>query len=473
MNFFKRTIFLLMILFATSSITFASPIPLRGVVEGFYGTPWTFEDREEIINFCRQHNLNAYIYAPKDDIYHRDKWRTPYPTEKFEELKKTVALAKQSGVKFIFAVSPGLDLHYKGKKGEEDFNLLMKKLEAMYQIGVRDFAIFFDDLKDENGNHHEDGEDQAKFLNRVQTELQARHKDIFPLITVPTEYFRLDMVKGNKINSYTKDLAENLNKKIIVLYTGDGVVCDGISQESFDEVNKIFGREVGIWWNYPVNDYSLTSDGNRNVKLALGAIEKLPAEKIQAIFFNPMQQVQLSKIALATGSEYANSPANYNSEKAWDNALAEQFGDLSADMKIFAEHSQHMENSWAKIGPDDGREFNTAAYLVLNGLKHNREVDFAPLEKLIDRMEMAYYNLSDKLPKKILAECNPQLEQFGRIVKADRLALKCLESKNFDPNLKNLREEIKKYEAVAMISEKSAVKFIDDVINFFEKDSKR
>lgn len=489
----KKFFILIALLINFSTVT-AAPIPLRGVIEGFYGTPWTFEDRADIINFCRQNNLNAYIYAPKDDLYHRDKWRVPYPTEKLAELKKLVDISKQNGVRFIFAVSPGLDLNYKGKKGEADFNSLMKKLEAMYNIGVRDFAVFFDDLKDNNGNHHENGKDHAKFLNRVQAELNARHKDVYPLITVPTEYFREDMLKGEKIKSstdvlnrvqaeifgsdikksykiksYTEDFAANLNKKIIVLYTGDGVVCDGITQDSFNHVNKIFDREVGIWWNYPVNDYPVTDDGERNAKLALGAIEKLPARNVQAIFFNPMGQVQLSKIALATGAEYSNSPNNYDSEKSWDKVLHEQFGELAKDMKIFAEHSQHMENSWAKVGAADGRSFETAAYLVLNGLKHNRAVDFVPLEKIIDDMDLAANNLLNNLPENILVECKPQLEQFKRIIAADRLALQCLKNNKFDSRLKDMRDEIKIYEKNAILSEKSALKFIDDVIKFFGK----
>ena len=54
------------------------------------------------MQFCRQHNLNAYIYAPKDDPYHREKWRVAYPTEKVAELEKLVATAKENGVRFIF-----------------------------------------------------------------------------------------------------------------------------------------------------------------------------------------------------------------------------------------------------------------------------------------------------------------------------------------------------------------------------------
>jgi len=460
--------FLLLLTLATIFIGGAAeavPIPLRGVVEGFYGTPWTFKDRADILDFCRQNNLNSYIYAPKDDPYHRDEWRKPYPADKLAELRQLVALAKQNRIRFIFAVSPGLDLNY---KSDEDFRLLIRKFDMMYQLGVRDFAIFFDDLKDDKGNHHENGKLQAEFLNHVQKNLRERYKDVAPLITVPTEYFYLDMVKGDKVKSYTRDLAENLDERIVVLYTGRGVVCDGITDKELAEVNKIFGREVGIWWNYPVNDYPLTPEGNRNVKLALGAIEKLPTAKMTAIFFNPMEQVQLSKISLATGAIYANNPATYDNEQAWDKVLKEQFGTLAPAMKIFAEHSQHMENSWAKVGAPDAIEFATLAHNLVYDIGKKTFVDFTPLELKIDELELTADILLKRLPKKYLSECKPQLEQLKRIVNADRVALESLKAGHLDPTLKILREEITANEKQAVLSEESARKFIDDVIKFFD-----
>ena len=466
-KFFTLIILSTMIFFGNTAQ--AVPIPLRGVVEGFYGTPWTFEDRADIIDFCRQNNLNAYIYAPKDDPYHRDKWRTPYPADKLDELARLVAVAKKNNVRFIFAVSPGLDLNYRGDKGDEDFNALMRKLDAMYRIGVRNFAIFFDDLKDDKGRHHESGKDQAEFLNRVQKELRARYSDIAPLITVPTEYFYEDMIHGDKVKPYTRDLAENLDPRIVVLYSGRGVVCDGITDAELTKVNKIFGREVGVWWNYPVNDYSLTPDGNRNVKLALGPVEKLPTANMTAIFFNPMEQVQMSKIALATGAIYANNPAAYNAEQAWNKVIDTQFGRLSAAMKIFAEHSQHMENSWAKVGPPDAPEFAAAAYIIMSDAAKKIPFDATALEQMIDNMEHAADILLDRLPQKFLAECRPQLEQFKRTAHADRVALESLKAGRLDPQLKILREEITANEKQAVISELAARKFIDDVINFFDK----
>ena len=450
---------ILVILIITINGTIISTqIELRGIVEGFYGTPWTFEDRADLIKFSGKYNLNSYIYAPKDDPYHRNKWREPYPDDKIQELKNLVIISKNNNVRFIFAVSPGIDLNYEGEEGEKDFNTLMIKLDSIYEIGVRDFAIFFDDISAGENS----GKDQANFLNRLQEALNKKYSDVYPLITVPTQYCRLDMIdsEGN-IRKYTEDFVNILNEDINVLYTGDGVVCDGISEDSYKKAIEIYKRNLGIWWNYPVNDFL-------NTKLALGPIEKLPTSNIKSIFFNPMEEVQLSKIALATGAEYSYSPEIYNSDNSWNKVIDEQFGEIAQAMKVFAMHSRHMENSWAYVGPPDGPEFSQMTLEAIELSKKKKCVNYFPLLELIDKMENSADILLENLPSNILAECKLQLEQFKRISKADRIAVKCLQDKYLYPELKTLRNEISEHEKEAIISEKSALKFIDDIINIFE-----
>ena len=442
------------------NILINSPIPLRGIVEGFYGTPWTYEDRADLIKFSRRHHLNAYIYAPKDDPYHRDKWRDPYPNDKIKELKNLISLSKENKVRFIFAVSPGLDLNYYGDKGTEDLNTLILKLDSLYEIGCRDFAIFFDDIDLQSDS----GKNQAIFLNSLQDELNLKYSDINPIITVPTEYWRTSMVdqKGN-IKQYTKDFSTNLSKNIIVLYTGEEVVGDGISDEDFKKATDIYQRDLGIWWNYPVNDFLTT-------KRALGPIEKLPTSNVQSIFYNPMEQVQLSKIALATGAEYAMSPDKYDSDDSWNRVIEEQFGELSSAMKVFALHSRHMENSWAKVGPPDGPEFYEKAHQAVIDTRDKILYDFTKVLNLIDEMENSAIILLEKLPSNILDECKPQIRQFQRIAYADRIAVKSLQDLKLDPELKTLRQDISNHENEAVISEESAVKFIDEVLELFSKE---
>ena len=311
----------------------AASVPLRGVIEGFYGTPWTEDARLDMISFCGRTGFNAYIYAPKDDPYHREKWREPYPEAELADLSRLVAAAQKDGVRFIFAVSPGLDLHLgssiasggaadpnsavtaapavaragaSGGSAAADRAAMLAKFEALYQLGVRDFAIFFDDIQSR------DGAGQAAFLRVVNKELRARHPDVHPLITVPTEYSYDTMQDGQgSPTAYTKAFAAGLKgTDILVLYTGDGVAKGGLTAESLASARSLCGgRPLGLWWNYPVSDYD-------EAKLALGPIEKLPLEGggVPAIFYNPMKHERLSKIALATGAALAKAPETYDPE---------------------------------------------------------------------------------------------------------------------------------------------------------------
>ena len=441
-------------------ITTPSSIDLRGIVEGFYGMPWTYEDRADLITFCGQNNLNSYIYAPKDDPYHRDKWREPYPEDKIKELEKLITVSRDSKVKFVFAVSPGLDLKYEGEEGEKDFNSLLVKLDSIYSIGGRDFAIFFDDISVKTG----DGEKQAKFLNRLNAELKSKYSDTGALITVPTQYALVHMIdKDGNVKEYTIGFSTTLDKDIIVLYTGDGVVCDGISEESYQKAKDVYKRDLGIWWNYPVNDFLPT-------KLALGPIEKLPTTRIESIFYNPMQQVQLSKLSIATGAEYAASQETYDSFESWNKVIDAQFGEIAWAMKVFAKHSMHMENSWAFAGPADAPEFYNLGHQAIIDTKDQKTVDFGPFIKLVDEMDNAANALMEKLDKKILFECSKQIAQFKRIIDGSRVAIKCLKEKKLDNELLDIRKDIDNHRHQAILSEKSGIKFLDEVLDLFKNE---
>ena len=442
----------------------STPILLRGIVEGFYGTPWNYDIRADLLNFCGEYDLNSYIYAPKDDPYHRDKWREPYPNEKIAELKNLVDIAIKNNVHFVFAVSPGLDLNYEGEKGEEDLQTMLTKLDSMYNIGVRDFAIFFDDLSGEQS-----GKNHANFLNRLQDALDKKYIDIYPLITVPTQYTRNWMIDGEgNIQVYTQEFSTILNKNIIVLYTGDDVVCDGISEESYQAVKDIYNRDLGIWWNYPVNDYYII-DGNRNIKLALGPIEKLPKAKPNSIFYNPMEQPLFSKISIGTGADYALSTDTYDPTTSWNKVIEKQFGDLAPAMKIFASHSQRMDFNWAKCGPADAPEFYEKAHQAVLDIKGGKIVDFTELDNLINEMENSADILLEQLSKDYLNEGQLMLEQFQRIAKTARVAVTSLKNNQMDSELKNMRQEIQNNSSKAVVSELCAVLFIDEVIKLYEK----
>lgn len=113
-------------------------IRYRGVVEGFYGTPWSHNARLRQLQFYGENKMNTYIYGPKDDPYHSSpNWRLPYPEKEAKQLQELVKVAQENEVDFVWAIHPGQDI----KWNKEDRELLLAKFEKMYHLGVRSFAV--------------------------------------------------------------------------------------------------------------------------------------------------------------------------------------------------------------------------------------------------------------------------------------------------------------------------------------------
>lgn len=441
------------LMLATSFVS-AQPIPTRGVVEGFYGKPWSHQQRLDFFQFASQHHLNAYIYAPKDDPFHRSQWRTPYPNAHLLLLRELIQAASHNNVDFIFAISPGLDLDY----SDSDLQAVISKFDAIHQLGCNHFAVFFDDIDDHDGNA------QAHFLNRINQFFIASNPDIKPLITVPTEYFRLDMINSDgNINPYTHAFSNALDKNITVLYTGEGVVNTSLSNHQLQAANQIYNRPLALWWNYPVNDYIIQ-------KLALGPVINLPSE-LHAVFFNPMHAFELSKISLATAADFALDPSNYNPHASWSNAIHHLFPTLATEMLTFADHSQHLHNDWADTGRHDATRLRAEFDRLLNGEDRNDVVK----KILIDSID-AIKKLKSDLPPNVYIDCHDQLDQLERILEADQIAIDALFYKRSNAptdQLKLILEgklwSIQQHSNQAIISEDSALLFVYQVLNIISE----
>ena len=117
-------------------------VACRGVIEGFYGNPWSHQDRLRQFEFYGKHKLNIYVYGPKDDPYHRAHWRDPYPEAEAVKLRELVEAAHKNRVQFVWAIHPGGDIQW----NKQDSLAVVNKLNLMYGLGIRTFAVFFDDI---------------------------------------------------------------------------------------------------------------------------------------------------------------------------------------------------------------------------------------------------------------------------------------------------------------------------------------
>ncbi|WP_309570194.1 beta-N-acetylglucosaminidase domain-containing protein, partial [Deinococcus sp.] len=116
---------------------------LLGVIEGFYGPPWTAPQRDRLFGRMTVWGLDTYLYAPKDDLWHRQCWREPYPPQQAQALADLAEGARRRGIRFVYALSPGLDLDW---TSEDDRAALTSKFLQVAALGVADFALLFDDI---------------------------------------------------------------------------------------------------------------------------------------------------------------------------------------------------------------------------------------------------------------------------------------------------------------------------------------
>lgn len=408
---------------------------MRAVVEGFYGTPWTQEERLDQIKMYGDYKMNAYIYAPKSDPYHREKWREPYPESELSRMKELIETAKANKVDFVFAISPGLDIKFEGEEGKADFEALINKAKTLYDMGVRSFAILWDDIENRSGVQ------QAEVLNKFNEEFIKKKEDVKPLITVPVEYWGSSMFNGEEANTYTKEFAETLDKDIEVMWTGNDVIPpEGVKLEDAKKVSDIYDRKMMLWWNYPVNDY-------KEEKMALGPIYDLDKnldEEVSGFIINPMRFAESSKITTLTGADYGWNTENYDSEKSWDKAIEIIAGNMKDEFKTFANHSTRLDT-----GRPDSPEIKATIETLWEKWNKGQDItlELSALKEEFSKMVEVPNKLRENLQnKELLSQLELHLDKFEIYGNAGLKSIEILEdilNKDIDEFWNDSFQEIK------------------------------
>lgn len=362
--------------------------PMRGVVEGYYGTPLTFEKRKDLFAFMKKVRMNYYIYAPKDDLYHREKWRLPYPQKRMEELRKTLTEARKKHIEFCFAISPGKDFDF---AVEEDYRILLKKLTDLTALGIDRFALFMDDIEPTLSEAAKEkfsstAEAHAHLANYLSENLTLAE----PLLFCPTEYMQ------NFDTPYRRGLRERLNEDIRVFWTGYNTAAEVVTEEDGEIVESTFGRKPILWDNYPVNDFAPKR------RVYLGAISNrgryLHRSHI-GYFANLSELYESNKVPLSTMAEYAWDCEGYSPEAALDRSVKAYFKGCAREGRLFValnEANVMAEKSVVKeyVEREDFKALD----------RHYAAVRKA-LERLDERMPKAFSEELAELLEFAMSEC--------------------------------------------------------------------
>lgn len=369
-------------------------LPLRGVVEGFYGEPWSHQVRLSLIDYYGRNKLNEYVYGPKDDPYHSSpNWRKPYPADQARNIHELVEACKRNRVDFVWAIHPGKDI----KWNEEDYKNLVNKFNMMYDLGVRSFAIHFDDIDGEGTNPKK----QVALLNRLTREFVKQKGDVAPLVVCPTDYSQLWAKPGpdGPLAIYGNELDPSIN----VFWTG-AVVCSDLTKETLDFVDSRIKRPAYYWWNFPVTDYA------RHIIMqgpAYGLENDITDKQTCGVLSNPMEHGEASKLALYGVADYNWNVADYNPIDNWERGLVDLTPEAHEAYRTFAIHSCDTETGYRRAESWETKTFRLADF---------NQADCDKLYAEFERVEKAPKEMEQKCKNQLLMkELRPWLTEFGKL----------------------------------------------------------
>ena len=325
----------------------------RGFIEGYYGNPWSTQDRINLMTWGGYYKLNSYFYAPKDDPKHNANWRELYTDEELNTLIKPLAEAgNNSKCRFVFALHPYMHdpIRYTSDAVyQEDLNILKQKFLQAIKVGVRQIAIMADDCNTVGQSNY------IKTLNDMTAWIQSLQS------TYPDLKLLLPFVApGYEYSGYGQSYYRNFPENIQIMMTGGQVwgFCSPYFTNTF--YNNV-GRGAYMWINWPC------SDNSKNHLIMGGYSDFLQVgvdpSKLEGIVLNPMQQSEPSKVAIFGNACYCWNiwETEEEADAAWEtsfacvdhntvvpNAASEALKELSKHMieqNVFKDNNSVLEES--------------------------------------------------------------------------------------------------------------------------------
>lgn len=320
----------------------------RGVIEGFYGTPWSETERLEILEFLAFYDFNLFIVAPKDDPWQRFNWRDPLSPSQIAHFENLFLRGQDLGINIAVCVSPGLSIQY---SSPDDLAAINNRFRQLASIGITTFGLLLDDIPPKLMNNA----DKSKFadisnahaflINEAYSNL-AEVTQEFEFVICPLEYHG----RGNE--DYLVSLTKKINKEIKVFWTGREICSEYLDSSDARVFMENCNRKPFYWDNYPVNDVAMIH------QLHVGPIENREIDLFKyssGYVANPMDRFESSKFSLMTIGDYLRDPANYVPATSWEFGIRENFSDQSESLALISFLKSCFESC---LKTDPAPEFN-------------------------------------------------------------------------------------------------------------------
>ncbi|UTF60430.1 beta-N-acetylglucosaminidase domain-containing protein [Gilvimarinus sp. DA14] len=308
-------------------MTQTAPPPI-GILEGFFGRSWSWEQRQRLASFMRREGFDFYLYAPKSDRHLRSRWREHWPADDWLALQQLRATYRTAGISFGLGLSP-LDLC--SASGEADTDALDRKIKRINELDPNWLGLFFDDMR---GDIPGLAKRQAELAHRA-----AQRSTAGTILLCPTYYSDdpvLDKVFGARPKGYLTQLGRELDPSIEIFWTGPKVCSETYPLAHLEATAHQLGRKPFLWDNYPVNDGAIKS---KHLYLQPPEASRFHnRDAIAGIAANPMNQFALSLPALCALAQGVTQGGPTTLESALQHTLPHPLAVvLAQDADFFAQ----------------------------------------------------------------------------------------------------------------------------------------
>ncbi len=394
----------------------------RGFIEGYYGIPWTSEERIELMRFSSNFKGNIYIYAPKDDPYHSSEWRNLYNDKDLKLLKDQIDAGNETKCTFAWSIHPFAEHAITQDNYTDSLATIKAKFDQIYNAGCRQFMVSGDDVPipadADVAFMQAYGHLQRDLLNDL-TAWNDEKGDCGNILYVPSLYSSL--AEPHRAE-YLAALVDNLSPKVEIMWTG-AKITSRVSNGDFAAFKEMTGRDPFMWMNWPVNDYdcSYTLLGKGEVYDVKYEEGKVP---FTGMISNPLQESEASKIGIFATLDYSWNTSAFNKDKSYVDGMKyiepERFTELYDIAQNLVNPSgefseAYLEESWtfkplrdaytaaveSGQGLDEALE-NLTTYLQNLSNSCTNFVNFARNRRLVEEIKGWVLSLKDKAEAALL-----------------------------------------------------------------------
>ena len=299
------------------------PGPVRAVIEGYYGPPWSHEARLDVIAFAGRAGMNTYLLAAKHDPANTLLWDRPLTAQRRREFDELTAAGREHGVRLCVAISPGGTVEF----GSETHRAAaVGRFVELAEHGVDCFVLAFDDtpktLKgDDPARYASYAEGQADFVADVFDRTRAAEGEGAVLVFVPNDYW----TEAAEATDELATVAAALPADVGIAWTGPQICAPSITAEDAAAFAALVGRAPILGDNDLVKDGDATGGNLALAPYAPREAALLPA--LGGFGVNLMPLPYASFVGLWTAAAWAADPAGYDPQAALAAAAEAVAGD--------------------------------------------------------------------------------------------------------------------------------------------------